>query len=552
MPDQVPSLSPQEPQVPAESAEPIPTPPLPATSEPKPPSAAVPPAKKSRRWLMVLLIALLVIVTGVVGYELKHHRHSMVVATVATKKDIPLLTYGFYNNPLNVFYPSDASVNGPQEMNEQIFEGLVQFSDGTQIIPALAASWTNPNDSTWVFKLKPNTYYHDGNTVTAQDVVYTWQQLSKTQHLASFVTPTIKNVQAIDAQTVQITTSAPDPVLLNRLTSMWIIDSKAPASVQPWELGAGPYTVKSGTMPTENTIDLVAFSKWHGGHIYTKAINYIFYPDTGKAITDLKAGKIDLADGLTGMSVTQLKNAGLEVFAPAALYVDTINFNTKLASSPTTNPKIREAFDLTVDPAAVLKAYGVTGSPIDQTVPLQVPGYNPAIKRPAIDIAKAKQLVQEAGYPNGVTIDFGVGEPAKAVGTELTKELAPVGIALKLDIATDEGTFFNNINNGTYQAFYEGNGTSLDDASDVLSVWQKAPFYDNPTFDKQLDVANQTLKPKERLADLQQAVATLTDDNAYIPLFENNTTLGSKKGIVYPLNVYDNDINTYFANVYQQ
>src|SRR5579864_8866240 len=248
------------------------------TPEAGPAPAATPtpaPAKKSHWWLVVLALVVIVVAAGG-WYMLKHRHHNTIAATVVTKKDIPLLTFGFYNNPLNAFYPTDAGENGAYAMNGQIFDGLVQYNKGTQIVPNLAASWTNPNNSTWVFKIKPNVYYHDGNTVTAQDVVYTWQQItSNTKFIASVVAPTIKNVQALDSSTVQITTTSPDPILLNRLATMWIIDSKAPAGTQPWELGAGAYTVKPGTTPTENTIDLVAFDKYHGGHIYTKAINYI-------------------------------------------------------------------------------------------------------------------------------------------------------------------------------------------------------------------------------------------------------------------------------------
>jgi peptide/nickel transport system substrate-binding protein len=508
--------------------------------------------KKSHLWLYLIIVVVIIVVGLGIWYAVAHKSNT---STATTKKDIPLITYGFHNNPLNVFYPNPAVVGGMWMMNEQIFEGLVGFKDGAKIVSDLASGWTNPNTTTWIFTLKPNVYYHDGDKVTAQDVVYSWQQVNaQSPQLASFTTSTISNVKAVNNTTVEITTTAPDPVLLNRLTNLWVIDSKAPKGTQPWELGTGAYTVKTGTTPSANNIDLVAFNKWHGGHIYTRAIDYVFYSDPTKAVTALIAGKVDLVDAITPSNIAQIKkDSNLAVITQPPVVVNYIGFNTLTANSPIANPKIREAIDLTVNPTAVLNVLGPdSGTAIDQVVPPDIPGYNLAITRPAINLTLAKQLVSEAGYPNGVTINLGDSPPGAVVGQEIAKELAPIGITVKLDIATDEGTYFNDISNGTYQAFYEAYGSSIADGSDILAYWQNAPFYNNPTFDAQVTKANQTFNPTQRLADLEQASQTLVNDNAIIPLFLNSFYSASKKGFVFPLGAYDTDINTFFSSVYQQ
>ncbi len=544
-----------QPSEPSPTSTPEPAPEKPTAPLTTPPMAIKPAevttsSKKSKHLWLYLVIVIVIIAAGVGAWYATRNKNST-SSSVNTKKDISLLTYGYNNNPLNVFYPS-SSANTTLAVSEQIFEGLVKFNNGTQIVPDLAASWTNPNTTTWDFTLQPNVLFHDGDTVTAQDVVYTWQQINANNpQIASYATSTIKDVTALNTKEVEITTTAPDPVLLNRLTNLWIVDSKAKTGTQPWDLGTGAYTVKPNTTPSTNAVDLVAFNNWHGGNIYTKAINYVFYADPSKATTALNAGQIDLADNLSTANATQLSKTNYQVLTPPSLLVDFIGFNNVNKSLPTANAKIRQAIDLTIDPSAVLKAYGVSGNPIDQVIPPQLPGFNSAIVRPALNTTQAKQLVSSV-YPNGVTIDFGVGEPALAAGQEIAKELLPIGITAKLDVATDEGTFFNNINNGVYSAFYFGNGSSIADASDVLGGWQGAPFYDNTTFDSQLAKANQTFDPSQRLTELQQASQTLVSDNAYIPLFQHSYIFASKKGIVYPLGTYDNDINTFFSNVYQK
>ncbi|MEI9914020.1 MAG: ABC transporter substrate-binding protein [Candidatus Saccharibacteria bacterium] len=241
----------------------------------------VPAQKKSKKLLLsMVLIVVIVIIAGGAYMLTKNHNKTK---TTGGKKDIALIKYGFDNDPLNSFYPADSSNSGPLPVQSQIFEGLVSFQHGTQIKPQIASSWSNPNDTTWIFNIKPHIYYHDGDTATAQDVVYTWQQINQNDpSYAAYLTNTIKDVKAINNSTVEITTTSPDPILLNRLASMFIIDSKAPKGTPAWGLGAGAYTVKPDTTPSENSLDLVAFNKWNGGHIYTKAVDYTSLRKPGK------------------------------------------------------------------------------------------------------------------------------------------------------------------------------------------------------------------------------------------------------------------------------
>ena len=431
--------------------------------------------KKSHKWLFIV-IAIVVICVGIgAWYEFVHKSNT---STATTKKDIPLITYAIYQNPMNVFYPSAAEFGGAMIMNEQIFEGLVSFTNGTQIVPDLATSWTNPNTDTWIFTLRPNVYYHDGDKVTAQDVVYSWQQLNaQDQNLASYTTSTIKNVQATNNTTVEITTTAPDPVLLNRLIGLYIIDSKAPKGTQPWELGTGAYTVKPGITPTANTLDLVAFNNWHGGHVYTRAINYIFYSNTSKSVSDLISGKVNLVDNVQAKDIAKVKkDLNLTLTEQPPIVTSYLAFNTLTANSPVANPKIRQAIDLTLNPAAVLNVLGPdSGTAINQVLPTSIPGYNPSIVRPTINLTEAEQLVQEV-YPNGVTINLGDSPTGLSVGQEIAKELAPIGITVILDVANSEDEYFTDINNGTYQTFFESYGSSIADGSDVRHTGKTPHF----------------------------------------------------------------------------
>ncbi len=508
---------------------------------------------RTNKGLKIIVLVVIIIIAVIAGLYLYKHYNNKQGAAAVIKKDIPVINVAFVYNPFNVFYPNDNFLEGPYEPDEQIFEGLVKFENGTQIVPALATSWTNPNDTTWVFKLRPNVKFHDGDTLTAQDVVYTWQYLTKNSpNICAIACTTIKNVQALNNQTVQITTYSPDAILLNRLASLWIIDSKAPAGTQPWELGTGAYTVKPGTTPNANTLHLVAFNNWWGGHAYTRAVNYTFFANTNNAVTAMQKGEDNVADNVSLGQAATLKKDGFKEFDQPQLSTAVVSFYTQNPSYPTANPKIREAFDLALNPVAIMKAYDVKATLDDQPLPAGIPGYDPSITRPPLNLVQAAKLVKEAGYPNGVTITFGVGEPSLSAGQEIAKELAPIGIHLKLEVATDEGTYFNNWNSGKYMIVFISQNTVLTDGSDFLAYWDNQPYYNNPTLDSELNQANQTFNPTLRIKFLQEASQTFVSDNAAIPLFNEYDVMMSKPNFVFPLGNYDQDMNVYFSSVYQK
>ena len=333
---------------------------------------------------------------------------------------------------------------------------------------------------------------------------------------------------------------------------MYILDSKAPTGAKPWELGTGPFTVKPGTNPSNNNLDLVAFNKWHGGHSYTRALDYIFYADPAKAVSDLEAGKINLADEIS----LQNENANLKnnyhIFTGEALGVNALTFDTKNPAYPTYNIKIRQALGLAINNQEVMTQSQQTGTPVNQIVPPSLPGYSTDIPTIKQNIQEAAALVKQAGYPNGVTINLGVGEPILNVAQEIAKEVKPAGININIQEATDEGQFFNTIGSGGYQSWIAEFPTAVIDGTDILQAFEDSAWYHNSTFDQELNSAQTTFNADQRLTDLQAASLTLSKNSAYVPLYQLSNLNVGDKNIVVPFVYYDSDLNTFFPFVYQK
>lgn len=527
----------------------------------KPKGGSYPPVekpKKSKKGLILLLVLLLVI-AGAAYYWFfirKDNKTNTTTTTTAEKKDVQLIRYGASEGTLNEFYPTLAADDTTIYINKQMFEGLVGFEDKTKIVPLLATSWTNPDTSTWVFTLKSGVKFHDGNTMTAKDVAYSYKEVMKNDDLSENLS-TIKTVEAVDDTHVKITTDGVDPILLNRLTGMPIMDATAAGKADP-KFGTGPYQVKEGTTPDAENINMVAFDGYHGGHVYTKEVQVKVYLDDetkpGSAeenmTNDIKNGKLDLVGFVSGDNLSAAKSANLQLFPVDDVSVYQLAINVNKKSSPLSNQKVRQAVYQAIDVEALMKAIGRTGTAANQFLPTFIPGYNNAITRPKYDQAAAKQLLKDAGYPNGTTFTLTAFTAAQDAATEIQKQLKDVGITVKLDIKNNVSELQTGATQGTFDAFYFANGSAFGDASDVFAFNFGLPNYTNAEADKLLEEANGTLDQAKRLEDLKKISKLGMDDTAIVPLYVNQPNWVANKPYVMTQDLLTSDIGVLFYKVH--
>jgi len=516
------------PSTPVDSPPPSPQPEPPTPTDtasnavPAPP-AATPPKPKggSKKWLVVIILLLLVAAGAAGAYLILHKSKKPAQQATVTKNEIPVIVYGTTSDgPTGTFYPynlPNTEGNTPFDENQQIFEGLVQFTNAKQISPQLATGWTNPDDTTWIFTLAKNIKFHNGHIMTAKDVVFSLNNFRTTDTGKAFAI-TLDKVEAVDDYKVKITTKGPDPLLLNRLAFLYIIDSKGdkPGSTAN---GTGPYTLKPGTKPSVTEDQLVAFDNWHGGRPLTRAVTYKVYADEDTMIAALKKGEINIAGDLFDQKNIDAVPTGHTDLKFQDIGQSVLEMNVNKKNSPVANKLVRQALYAAIDPAGVLKARGVQGVVVNQIVPQDVPGYNPTIPTHVRDTAKAKALLKQAGYPNGVTIPYTVCTcNGKSVVNEIIKEAGEGGITLKA-IAYDIDQINTDVLAGKFDLWGYAWNTQLLDASDVFTSAFQGKVYTNPAIDAQIATANKTLDAAKRLGILQNISKDLMDDVAWIPLY---------------------------------
>jgi peptide/nickel transport system substrate-binding protein len=508
--------------------------------------------------LIALLIALLVAGGAAAWFLLKKDTKSTksTAASTVIKKEIPLMRVmsGESNDAANFYPPAYASGTNLSTIRKQIFETLVTFSDGKNIVPLLATSWTNPDTSTWIFKLNPNIKFHNGNPVTSKQVKASIEAAAAIADYEAF-TSTIKTIEATDANTVKIVTKTPDVVLLNKLAFISIYDSTAKTIDD--QTGTGPYVVKKGTALTDALVSLSAVDSYHGGTVYTKAVDYILETDPAKLTASFIAGKADIALSISNDQITEAKKAvaGSVVFSQEATGTYSLYLNT-VKAGPLQKLAVRQAIYNGVDAKKVLEAGGAPGNVATQIVSSLVPGYNPSITSPKQDIVAAKKLLVDAGYPNGVTINVTSTKQSLSIASELKTQLAAIGITLNI-LEPNLNTFFADAQSGKFEAWLASYSTDINDASDVITAeFQNTVytgFYKNPKVDEIMVKANSTFNISQRLTYLQQANKAIMEDLPIVPIRNRTYQYISNKPYVIPVDYASGSVlGANFWKVYQK
>lgn len=511
------------------------------------------PYKKHKKHLILrtfLIIAALIVFVIVSLFAWIYLRH-VNITFGSNNKDVGIIRAAVFEGDMSQFAPKLGSDDPTLYLNRQIFEGLVRFEDQTKITPWLATSWNNPDDMTWIFTLKQNVKFHTGNTMTAKDVVYSFDQLKQNSNYG-YVFSTIKSVEAVGDDKVKITTKTPDPILINRLADMFIIDSTADGKADPI-YGTGPYLLKPGTTATKNQINLVAFPDYHGGHIYTREVQVNVYSgeDTAGTALGFLKGNLNLIGFVPSGVVSTAKTLRFNINSKDDPSVYMIQFNTLKKGSPLANLKIRQAIYQTVDVPTLLDAIGRsdTGTISKQVIPPLIPGYNPDITRPNHDLDAARQLVKDAGYPNGTSFTLSVYSAAQDAGKEIARQLGQVGITVKLDVRDDVTQIAADQAAGKLEASYFAEGSSIVDASDVFQTVADGHNYANSAINSLMKQADSTFNPAQRLDDLKQVSKLLADDVAVVPLYTNRLQWITDKAYVMVQDELSNGFGVYLYKV---
>src|SRR5579863_10534705 len=435
--------------------------------------------------------------------------------------------------PLRVGLHSDPLVLDPHLRNEaltysvlrNLYEGLTAFDAEMRVGPALAASWEIPNDLTWVFHLRPGVRFHDGRELTAADVVFSLER-ARTLPASGFgsYVVAVSRVRALDRHTVELTTSRPYAILLNKLAFVLIVPAGSPSEIRR-PVGTGPYRLVSYS--PGDRLALRAFDGYWGGPSAIGAVDFLPLPDRRERVARLLRGGLDLVQEPGPENLERIRAApGCRLLEQDSLMVNFLMLKT--GRPPLSDLRVRQAIDLAIDRATLVRqALHGEGLPAGQLVSRSVFGYAPDIAPPARDLAAARRLLAAAGYAGGIDLDLELRPGRQAA--ELRRQLAEAGIRVRL-VERPWGELFPRLL-AHREDFYLGAILAPSaDASDLFDAMVHSrdaalgygdgnfAEYHNAALDALIQESGSTLDMLSRRALLERCMHLLMQDLALIPL----------------------------------
>ena len=314
-----------------------------------------------------------------------------------------------------------------------MFNGLVRFKPGSMdpqtIEPDLATSWESSEDKkVWTFHLRPNVKFHgDYGDLTAEDVVFSLQKAADPKRSAfSADFAAFDKVEAIDPATVRITLRDTVPSLLGLLTNYsggFIVSKKAVEKLGDnfarAPIGTGPFAFAS--IAANQSLELVSFLGYFRGTPKIEKISYRFLPSNASRDLAFQNGEIDLEYGMQDQTwvdrTRKIEHAVVDVFEPGELTTLSLNMSQK----PLDDLRVRQAIAYAVNRPELVKFQGKDVARAGESViPVGYLGFTADNGLPQFDLAKAKALLAEAGYPNGLTL--------KVVHTQLPSMLSQMQV----------------------------------------------------------------------------------------------------------------------------
>lgn len=335
--------------------------------------------------------------------------------------------------------PQKSTDSVSNKIIQLMFDTLIVMDKDLNITPGLAESWESIDPLNTVFHLKKGVKFHDGTPMTAEDVKFSLDRARKLPQCAYNFTP-IKEISVIDDYTVKITTDVPFGSLLNQLsiTNSSIVSKKAvEASEEAFlknPIGTGQFKFKSWDIGDKMTIE--RFDDYYGKKSTLKEIVIKFITENNSRMIMLETGEADVAMDMGVMDLKSIKENKdmkyIEVEAPTSHFLGMDNKNPLLKDK-----RVRQAIAYAIDNKGITEAiYGDSATPGTSVVSPAMSDFNPNVKSYDIDVEKAKELLKEAGYPNGFDIDLWVSDDSARIDAcvIIQEQLRAIGINTEIKV----------------------------------------------------------------------------------------------------------------------
>ena len=429
-------------------------------------------------------------------------------------------------------------------VTSQMFDTLLVMDENNEPAPSLAESFKQIDDKTWEFKLREDVKFHDGEPMTAEDVVYSINRARKSNYV-SYVVDAISEVKADGDYKVIIKTKEPYSPLLSSLTVPFtaivpkhVVEADEDA-FQLNPVGTGPY--KFVEWKQGEYAKMAANEDYFLGAPKTANLEMRVVPEASQRVIAIETGEADLAYAVSANDSKRVEeDDNLQLFKASSQSVSylTVNGENKLFS----DKRVRQAIRYAVDKEAIVETmlYGA-GEPADSVIPPNAFGFSKKVVSYEHNLEKAKKLMKEAGYPDGFKCTLSVTDDSvkNEICQVIQSQLKEIGIKCNIQVK-EYGTWIDELGTGSHEMSLSAWVCVTGDADyTYYSLFHSSQtgypgndaFIKNDEVDKLVVAARQTADPEKRQEYYDKLEVLLGDLSPYITLYYDSVNVGATKNV---------------------
>lgn len=414
-------------------------------------------------------------------------------------------------------------------------------ADG-QTRPWLATDWTLVDDTTWHFRLREGVRFSNGEPFDARAVQASVDNVlfgyGATNLVRYSLLPTVSGARIVDSHTIEIRTSVPDPLLPRRLAQFYPLPPEYFAKVGPQgfarrPVGTGPFMVTDWDVGIVRT--RVNPYAWNPPLV--DGVDFLEIPDTTARRQAIESHQVNIAQYLSPDDIADLKALGIDAVQAPEPRIRLVAFIVR-EGSPLESVLVRKALNLAVDRQAIVK-YLLAGAPVATQVGIRaMEGFDTTIRPFPHDPARARRLLAEAGYPDGLSLTAEVlasDNTDRLVFEAVAADLREVGVEVDLQTVEFE-RWRANLLTGNWKGDLYTWSAAIGPLFDISRIWQylscdrpKPPFCQQEVSD--LIKERSTEMDVARRAELMTRANTLLREDPPVILLHELTAVNALRRV---------------------
>lgn len=425
----------------------------------------------------------------------------------------------------------------------QIYDTLLKQEDNGGISANLAEKWEYYDDVTLTITLRQGVKFHNGETLTANDVLFTIKRAVESEFTNWMVNVIdLEKSRVIDDYTLEIKLLEPSGPFLSQLCFLYVVNEKAVIEagdrIEEHPIGTGPFVYKQWVRG--DRIEFTTFKDYWGIIPPFDTMIMRVITEVSSRVIEIESSGVDVALRITASDIPTIeRNATVKLVRGPSNSNNFIGFDCTLP--PYNNKLVRQAISFAINKKDIVQAvYRGTGSIANGPLPQSVWGYNPNLFQYDYNPQRAKELLVQAGYPNGFDLLISTSDTQVRmdIAEIVQNQLSAVGINAKVEIL-ENATYLDKIINGGFQLYILGWVINTGDADYGLyepfhtgqPTWANTARYSNPQVDELLDQGKRIIDETERKAIYYKAQELIVDDAPWIFLWDTEEIAAVRSNI---------------------